>query len=75
MNYVDVILIIIIALALWSGYIKGFILGLVDLIIMLGSLGVAIIFYPFVEKLLTNYFSVTGIWGRPISFLIVILVF
>lgn len=74
MNYVDVILTIIIALALWSGYIKGFILGLVDLIIMLGSLGVAIIFYPFVEKLLTNYLSVTGIWGRPISFLIVIVV-
>ena len=68
MNYVDFFLIIIIASALWSGYIKGFILGLVDLIIMLGSLGTAIIFYPYVEKLLTNYLSVTGVWGRPISF-------
>lgn len=72
MNYVDFILIIIVALALWSGYVKGFILGLVDLIIMLGSLGAAIVFYPYIERVITNYFSVAGVWGRPISFLVVI---
>ena len=72
MNYIDFLLFIIRALALWSGYLKGFILGLVDLIIMLGSLGAAIVFYPSVEKFVTNYFSVSGVWGRPFSFLVII---
>lgn len=73
MNYVDLLIVLIVVFALWSGYVKGFIMGLVDLIIMLGSLWAAITFYPSVELLLTQYFSLTGIWARPISFLLIII--
>ena len=72
MNYVDFVLLIIVALALWSGYLKGFIMGLVDLAIMLGSLWAAILFYPYIERVVATYLLVTGVWARPLSFLLVI---
>ncbi|MCY7420529.1 MAG: CvpA family protein [Chitinophagaceae bacterium] len=72
MNYVDFLLLIIVLLALWSGYLKGFIMGLVDLAVMLSSLWAAILFYPYVESVVTTNLSVTGVWARPLSFLLVI---
>ena len=52
MNYVDVILLMVIALAVWAGWKKGFILGTVNLVIWIGSLLAGFIFYQQVGGLL-----------------------
>ena len=38
MNLIDVLLILIVVLAMWAGWVKGFIIGVTDLSVWLGSL-------------------------------------
>lgn len=74
MNYIDLLLLIVVLLALWGGWTRGFIMGAIDLILMLGSLWAAFAFYPYLEMLLTKYFTSLGVWSRPLSFLLIIII-
>jgi uncharacterized protein YkwD len=74
MNYIDFLLVIVVLLALWGGWVRGFIMGAIDLMIMLGSLWAAFAFYPYVDGLLSKYFTSLGVWSRPLSFLLVIII-
>ena len=56
MNYVDVLLLLVIALAVWTGWKKGFILGTINLIIWTGSLLAGFILYQQAGSLLKNLF-------------------
>ena len=38
MNYVDIILLLVMALAVWGGWKKGFIVGSINLVVWIGSL-------------------------------------
>ncbi len=73
MNYIDFFLLLILLLALWSGFNRGFIMGAVDLLLMLGSLYAAFALYPYVEKVANNYIAHADVWARPLSFLFVII--
>ena len=73
MNYVDVLLLLVIALAVWTGWKKGFILGTINLIIWTGSLLAGFILYQQAGSLLRNLFPAIGVWALPLAFLIVIL--
>ncbi len=73
MNYIDFFLLLILLLALWSGFNRGFIMGAVDLLLMLGSLYAAFALYPYVEKVANNYITHADVWARPLSFLFVII--
>ncbi len=73
MNYVDVILLVVIALAIWAGWKKGFILGTVNLLVWIGSLLAGFIFYQQVGSLLQGFFPALGVWTLPLSFFITIL--
>lgn len=73
MNYVDLLLVLVVVLALWGGWVRGFIMGAIDLFVMLGSLWVAFAFYPYLEGALVKYVTSVGIWARPLSFLLLII--
>ena len=73
MNYIDALLIIIVLTALWGGWVKGFILGAIDLVIMLGSVWAAFAFYPYAELLVNKFLPSVGVWTRPLSFLFVLI--
>lgn len=74
MNWVDVVLVLVVLIAIWGGWERGFILGTLDLINWLGSIVVGIIFYPYVGNFLKMIFPVLGVWLLPVAFLVTIIV-
>jgi uncharacterized protein YkwD len=70
---VDLILVAVVLLCLWSGYYRGFILGLLDLARWAASLLAAIRFYQPVAQWLTSL-GWSEVWGKPAAFLLVALV-
>ena len=74
MNVIDVILIIIILLSVWSGWQKGFVLGMLNLATWLGSLLVGFFFYEQVAGLLETFVTALGVWTRPVAFLITVII-
>ncbi len=73
MNLIDVLLLLVIALAMWAGWAKGFILGISDLVVWLGSLLLGFIFYQDAGKLLYKFFPSLGVWGFPLGFLLTVI--
>lgn len=74
MNYIDLLLVIIVILSLWSGIQKGFILGMVELSCWLGGLLLTFLLYPYVVSLLESQNIATGLWAIGLSFLTALLV-
>jgi uncharacterized membrane protein required for colicin V production len=52
MNWVDLVLILVILLAIWGGWRRGFILGTLDLVNWLGSVLLGFLFYPYLANFL-----------------------
>lgn len=73
MNYVDIILLLVMALAVWGGWQKGFIIGSINLIVWIGSLLAGFFLYELLGKTLQGYFPALGVWTLPIAFLSVII--
>lgn len=73
MNYVDIILLMVIALAVWGGWKKGFILGSINLVVWIGSLLAGFFFYQHLGNLLNAWFPNLGVWTWPLSFLVIII--
>jgi len=73
MNLIDVLLILIVVLAMWAGWSKGFILGITDLCVWLGSLLIGFFFYQDFGVLLQKIFPSLGVWNLPLAFLIMII--
>lgn len=74
MNLIDVLLLLIVALAMWAGWAKGFILGVTDLIIWLGSLLFGFLFYQDAALFFQKLFPAMGVWLMPIGFLVTVVV-
>lgn len=72
MNLIDVLLLMVVVLAMWAGWSKGFILGISDLFVWLGSLLVGFIFYQDAGHLLFKLFPALGVWGFPLGFLLTV---
>lgn len=72
MNLIDVLLLLIVVLAMWAGWAKGFIIGITDLVIWLGSLILGFLFYQNVGDLLYRFFPAVGVWLFPIGFFLTV---
>lgn len=72
MNLIDVLLLLIVALAMWAGWAKGFIIGMTDLVIWLGSLLTGFLFYQNTGELMGKAFPALGVWLFPISFFLTV---
>ncbi len=74
MNGVDLFLIIIFLLSVWSGYKQGFIAGIISLFIWVGSLVIALFFYQYFSECLLRIFPNLQAWSMPLAFIIVLLI-
>lgn len=73
MNWVDLILVLIVFLAIIAGWYKGFMSGMIGLATWAGSFFIAYLSYPYVADLLDNFFN-AGPWLLPIAFLLMAIV-
>lgn len=73
MNLIDVLLLLIVVLAMWAGWVKGFILGITNLCVWLGSLLIGFFFYQDVSVLLNNIIPSLGVWNLPLAFILTII--
>ena len=74
MNWIDIILVIIVLLAVWNGWKEGFILEILSLINWLGSLVLGFIFYPYLTPFLAKLFPNLTVWLLPLAFIITALI-
>jgi len=72
MNYVDIILLLVMALAVWGGWKKGFIIGSINLIVWIGSLLAGFFFYQYAGGVLRSVFPRLDVWTLPIAFLLIV---
>ena len=69
MNWVDIVLVLIIVLAVVAGWYRGFISSTLGLLTWAGSFIIAYLFYPYVAKFLDSLFD-AGPWLLPLAFLL-----
>ena len=74
MNYLDIILLLVIALAIWAGWRNGFILGSINLAVWIGSMAAGFIGYQYAGNLLNLMFPALGVWTLPLAFLLCIVI-
>ena len=73
MNLVDVLLVLIVVLAMWAGWVRGFVLGITNLSVWLGSLLIGFFLYQDVGVLLHKIFPSLGVWNLPMAFILTII--
>ena len=71
-NWLDIVLVLVIVASVASGWYRGFLVGVLDLVRWVGSWLAAIMFYQTVAGWLGAVTDWTETWRRPISFLIVL---
>lgn len=71
-NLIDVLLVLVIALSVWGGYYRGFILGLLDLLRWILSFLAALCFYQTVSSWLEPLTEWGEVWNQPIAFLLIV---
>ncbi len=73
MNYIDVLLVVVVLLSMLSGWNKGFILGLIELLSLAAGLILTFMSYHYLATLLNNFFPVLGVWTLPAAFIITLI--
>ena len=74
MNIIDIILIIVIGLSIYSGWKKGFIESAFELTIWLGSFLLAFFISAYILRLLLAV-NISSIWVRPVFFIALLIMF
>lgn len=69
MNWVDLILVVIVLLAIIAGWYRGFISSMLSLVVWIGSFVCAYLFYPYVAAFIDKLFD-AGPWLLAIAFLL-----
>ena len=69
MNWVDLLLILVLLLAAWHGWRRGFIRGTLDLITWAGSIAVAYAFYSYTANGLSKIVTLDA-WLLPLAFIL-----
>lgn len=73
MNWIDAAIVVIMLLAMWAGWHKGFILGTVDLIVWIGSVLAGFFCYKYVGDILQKFLPSLGVWTLPLAFFAMLL--
>lgn len=75
MNLVDLLLILVVFMSVWSAVQRGFILSAFDLASWFGSFVLAFVTYNPFSLLLDKFVPSLGIWAVPIAFIVLVVVF
>lgn len=70
MNWIDILLLGIVAYGIWDGWQKGFILELLYLLGLLISIAATFLLYPYPTTFINKYFPTLGSWALPLSFIV-----
>ncbi|HUP10729.1 MAG TPA: CvpA family protein [Niastella sp.] len=70
MNWVDILLLIIVAYGIWDGWQKGFILELLYLLGLVVSIAATFLLYPYPTAFVNKYFPSIGSWALPLAFIV-----
>jgi uncharacterized protein YkwD len=70
MNWIDFLLLIIVAYGMWDGWQKGFILELLYLMGLIVSIAATFLLYPYPTIFINKYFPSLGSWALPLSFIV-----
>ncbi|HYH14858.1 MAG TPA: CvpA family protein, partial [Flavisolibacter sp.] len=73
MNYIDVLLWVVIVLAIWSGWQKGFIVGAIDLASWVGSVFIAFLGYQSLTRFIDTHIKALGVWTPPLAFILILI--
>src|SRR5689334_2446070 len=74
MSWIDIVLILVIALAAFSGWQRGFLLGSLDLARWVGSWLAGLLFYHHVAAWLGNFTDLTEVIRAPVAFLSLVVI-
>jgi uncharacterized protein YkwD len=74
MNWIDLVLIAVIGLGIWSGWQRGFIIGTLSLLTWVGSLAAGFFFYLPVAAGIERLTLRLGAWTQPVAFLVTVLI-
>ena len=74
MNWIDWVLIAVVLLSIFTGWQKGFIAGMIDLVTWIGSLLAGFFLYGYVAALIDRYIPTVGVWSSPVAFIFTIIV-
>lgn len=72
MNYIDIILLLIMAVCIWLNYQRGFIISSLHLIAWIGSLGISFLVYELLNTVLLKVFPWLIFWAPPLSFMLIL---
>lgn len=72
MNWIDVILILVILLSVYSGWRKGFIIGMVQLVSWILTLVLSFVLYKYLADFFDTYIKSLGVWSAPLAFLLMV---
>jgi uncharacterized protein YkwD len=70
MNYIDLLLLLVVFMAIWSCILRGFILSAAELLSWMGSLILAFLSNKSLTAFLEKIFPAVGVWSAPLSFLV-----
>ncbi|MCC9166253.1 CvpA family protein [Pontibacter harenae] len=73
-NLIDILFVIVIVASIVSGWHRGFLLGMLDLVRWVGSLLLGLHFYPQVAAWLQHVVDWSELWLLPVSFILVTIV-
>lgn len=74
MNYIDLLLVLVVLFSAWGGWQKGFIVGILDLIGLAGSVLAAFYLYPYLAEFAEEHIPSLGTWTMPVCFLIILII-
>jgi uncharacterized protein YkwD len=75
LNWIDVLLVLIVAINVWSGYVRGFLMSALDLLRWICSLLAALYFYQTVAGWLGSVNDWKETWNQPFAFVLIVLGF
>jgi uncharacterized protein YkwD len=74
MNWIDLLLVALVLLALWTGWQRGFISGTLGLLCWVGSFLAGYLLYPFGVGLIEHFSTALGVWVKPLAFLGIVVI-
>jgi uncharacterized protein YkwD len=74
MNAIDILLILVVLVAAWNGWRKGFLTGILELASWVASLAIGFYSYTYVAAFLQNSFPAIGVWSQPVAFTAIVMI-
>lgn len=72
MNYIDILILLLLALSVWIACQRGFILSALMLLTWTGSLVAAFLTYEPLSSILHRWVPSSGFWAKPLSFILIL---